>query len=91
MLCVYIHNSVASPPQYEGATHDSVRGRPYRGLEMSAAVRVQLRAAQGALRRVLRPGGFFLFLEHVLSPTDALLAQQQRALTPLQVVRHGER
>ena len=53
MLCVYIHNSVASPPQYEGATHDSVRGRPYRGLEMSAAVRVQLRAAQGALRRVL--------------------------------------
>ena len=40
---------------------------------------------------MLRPGGFFLFLEHVLSPTDALLAQQQRALTPLQVVRHGER
>ena len=43
------------------------------------------------MRRVLRPGGLFLFVEHVLSPTDALLAQQQRALTPLQVMRHRER
>ena len=40
---------------------------------------------------MLRPGGLFLFVEHVLSPTDALLAQQQRALTPLQVTRHAVR
>ena len=42
-------------------------------------------AAVAEVRRVLRPGGQFLFVEHVLSPTDALLARQQRALTPLQV------
>ena len=43
---------------------------------------------EAALRevvRVLRPRGRLLFLEHVLSETDAFLAGQQKALTPLQV------
>lgn len=35
--------------------------------------------------RVLRPGGRFLFLEHVISQTDPILAKQQRLATPLQV------
>ncbi len=40
----------------------------------------------GEVSRVLRPGGGqFLFLEHVLSETDAVLAATQRSLTPLQV------
>ena len=34
-------------------------------------------AAVAEARRVLRPGGLFLFVEHVLSPTDGLLARQQ--------------
>ena len=34
---------------------------------------------------MLRPGGRFLFVEHVLSETNTALAAQQRALTPLQV------
>ena len=37
------------------------------------------------VRRVLKPGGRFLFVEHVLSETDDSLAAMQRALTPLQV------
>jgi len=44
---------VAVLPQYDGKTHDSIRGQPYRGLEVSAAVRAQLRAAQAGLRKVL--------------------------------------
>ena len=40
-------------PQYDAKTHDSIRGQPYRGLEVSAAVRAQLGAAQGSLRKVL--------------------------------------
>jgi len=35
--------------------------------------------------RVLRRGGQFLFVEHVLSDDDPFLASTQRALTPLQV------
>ena len=35
--------------------------------------------------RVLKPGGKFLFLEHVLSETDSGLARQQVVATPLQV------
>ncbi|KAL1524550.1 hypothetical protein AB1Y20_019442 [Prymnesium parvum] len=38
------------------------------------------------VRRVLKPNGTFLFLEHVLSETDPSLAKQQVLLTPLQVV-----
>jgi len=37
------------------------------------------------VRRVLKPGGRFLFLEHVLSETDPKLAQTQRLATPMQV------
>ena len=40
--------------------------------------------ALAEMRRVLRPGGKLLFVEHVLSETDAALAQQQRTLTPMQ-------
>ena len=39
--------------QYDSNTHDSVRGKPYRQLAISAAVRAQLTSAQAALRRVL--------------------------------------
>ena len=48
-----MYDSAAVLPQYDSKTHDSIRGQPYRGLEVSAAVRAQLRAAQGALRKVL--------------------------------------
>jgi len=39
------------------------------------------------IKRVLKPGGKFLFWEHVLSETDEDLARQQIALTPNQVKR----
>ena len=39
------------------------------------------------VRRVLRPGGQFLFVEHVLSETDPRFAEVQKALTPAQVKR----
>lgn len=42
-------------------------------------------AVLAEVRRVLKPGGAFLFVEHVLSPTSESLAKTQRALTPLQV------
>ena len=43
--------------------------------------------ALAEIRRVLRPGGQFLFLEHVLSETDQRMATLQRALSPAQVER----
>jgi len=39
------------------------------------------------VKRVLKPGGKFLFWEHVLSETDAGMAKRQVALTPSQVKR----
>ena len=39
------------------------------------------------IKRVLKPGGKFLFWEHVLSETDDELKRQQIALTPQQVKR----
>jgi len=39
------------------------------------------------IKRVLKPGGKFLFWEHVLSETDADMARKQVALTPSQVKR----
>jgi len=39
------------------------------------------------IQRVLKPGGKFLFWEHVLSQTDPRLALQQIQLTPAQVKR----
>lgn len=39
------------------------------------------------IKRVLKPGGKFLFWEHVLSQTDPALANQQILATPMQVVR----
>ena len=39
------------------------------------------------IRRVLKPGGKFLFWEHVLSQTDPILARRQVELTPNQVRR----
>lgn len=39
------------------------------------------------IKRVLKPGGKFLFWEHVLSETDEDLRRQQIALTPAQVRR----
>lgn len=39
------------------------------------------------IKRVLKPGGKFLFWEHVLSQTDPSLAQRQIELTPGQVKR----
>lgn len=43
--------------------------------------------AVAEIRRVLKPGGQFLFLEHVLSETDPSFAEQQRRATPGQVKR----
>ena len=42
--------------------------------------------ALAEIRRVLRPGGTYLFWEHVLSQDDVGLALQQRLLTPLQTI-----
>jgi ubiquinone/menaquinone biosynthesis C-methylase UbiE len=39
------------------------------------------------IKRVLKPGGKFLFWEHVLSETDPVLGMQQIAATPMQVQR----
>jgi len=39
------------------------------------------------IKRILKPGGKFLFWEHVLSQTSPSLAQQQILLTPTQVKR----
>ena len=39
------------------------------------------------IRRVLKPGGKFLFWEHVLSESDAGFAEQQVRATPMQVIR----
>ena len=39
------------------------------------------------IKRILKPGGKFLFWEHVLSETDSVLAQQQILLTPNQIKR----
>mmetsp|Transcript_50101 Transcript_50101/g.160408 ORF Transcript_50101/g.160408 Transcript_50101/m.160408 type:complete len:172 (-) Transcript_50101:358-873(-) len=39
------------------------------------------------IRRVLKPGGRFVFLEHVLSETEPTLAALQEQLTPLQVAQ----
>ena len=44
-------------------------------------------AVLAEVRRVLKPRGTFLFVEHVLSPTDSGLRAQQVALTPLQVLQ----
>ena len=39
------------------------------------------------IKRVLKPGGKFLFFEHVLSETDSIFAQKQILATPSQVQR----
>lgn len=44
-------------------------------------------ASLAEIKRVLKPGGKFLFWEHVLSETDEALKRQQIALTPAQVKR----
>jgi len=44
-------------------------------------------ASLAEIKRVLKPGGKFLFWEHVLSETDDALRRQQIALTPAQVRR----
>lgn len=43
--------------------------------------------AVAEVKRVLKPGGRFLFLEHVLSETDAAFATEQKMFTPMQVAR----
>merc|ERR1719370_1643141 len=39
------------------------------------------------IRRILKPGGHFLFLEHVVSETNPVFAALQRAASPDQVRR----
>ena len=41
----------------------------------------------GEIKRILKPGGKFLFWEHVLSETSAAMAEQQILLTPNQIKR----
>ena len=44
-------------------------------------------ASIAEIKRILKPGGKFLWCEHVLSQTDPALAQRQIDLTPQQVRR----
>ena len=52
-LACRLDNYVSFLLQYDSGSHDSVRGKPYRQLELSAAVRAQLGSAQARLRGVL--------------------------------------
>mmetsp|Transcript_1664 Transcript_1664/g.3406 ORF Transcript_1664/g.3406 Transcript_1664/m.3406 type:complete len:312 (-) Transcript_1664:75-1010(-) len=46
-------------------------------------------AAVAEIARVLKPGGRYLWIEHVLSETDPLLAMQQSMFNPLQLALAG--
>ena len=52
-LCSRIDNYIAFVLAYDAGTHDSIRGKPFRGLKLAAAVRAQLVDAQAELRSVL--------------------------------------
>ena len=43
--------------------------------------------AVAEIKRVLRPGGQFVFWEHVLSETDPSFAEEQVRATPMQIKR----
>jgi len=56
-------------------------------MSVAACLPACLSRSIAEIKRVLRPGGRFLFWEHVLSETDPALAQRQVAMTPSQVKR----
>lgn len=70
--------------------HDRAEALPFAGASFDAVVSTftlcslaDPALALAELRRVLRPGGVFAFLEHGLAP-EPKVARWQRRLTPLQ-------
>ena len=52
-LCARVDNYVSFLLSYDDGTHDSIRGKPFRGLELSDGARPRLEAAQRELRVLL--------------------------------------
>lgn len=84
--------SVGDRPVEARFVHGVAEALPLRDASVDAVVStltlcsvVDQRQALREIRRVLKPGGKFLFLEHVLSETDPKFARLQESLTPMQV------
>ena len=52
-LCSRVDSYIAFVLAYDAGTHDSIRGKAFRGLKLAPAVRTQLEDAQAELRSVL--------------------------------------
>lgn len=76
-VAVDFHHMSAEHLPFPGASFDTVVST----LTMCSIPDIEHAVAE--VRRVLKPGGQFLFLEHGLSP-DPRVAEWQRRLTPLQ-------
>jgi SAM-dependent methyltransferase len=91
-------NAVAHPVLAEAAVRAGIEGRvregtaealPFPGGSVDAVVSTLVlctadpEPALREIRRVLRPGGSFVFIEHVGAPRGSWLRRTQRAVKPL--------